>query len=115
LKFLADENIPYSVVKRLQKEGFDILSVYDVKRGIPDQEVARISSEEDRILITFDKDFGMILFVENLKMPGLILLRFPPKSADYIYSKLKTTLSIGVDFRDKIVSVHEDKIRVAKI
>jgi len=115
LKFLADENVPYLPVKRLRNEGFDIISIYEIERGISDQEVAKIANSENRILVTFDKDFGMILFVENLKIPGLILLRFQPKDVEYIYSKLKAVLSAEIDFYGKIVTVHEDKIRIAKM
>ena len=115
MKFLADENIPYPVVKRLRENGFDVTSIYEVKRGLTDEEVARIATAEDRILITFDKDFRMIIFVENITIPGLILLRFPPKSIEYIYSKLRAVLGLDIDFKGKIVSIHEDKIRVAKL
>lgn len=115
MKFLADENVPYLPVKLLREEGFDIISIYEIERGISDQEVARIADSENRVLVTFDKDFGMILFVENLNIPGLILLRFQPKSVEYIYSKLRAVLSAEIDFYGKIVTVHEDKIRIAKM
>ena len=115
MKFLADENIPYRVVKRLREDGVDIISVYDVGRGITDSEVAELANREGRILVTFDKDFGTILFVEGLKLPGLILLRFPPRNVEYIYKNLKAVLSKEMDFQGKIVSVHEDKIRIARM
>ena len=112
---MADENVPYGVVKRLRQDGVDIISVYDVRRGITDSEVAELANQEGRILITFDKDFGTILFVEGLKLPGLILLRFPPKNVEYIYKNLKAVLSKDIGFQGKIVSVHEDKIRIGKM
>lgn len=99
----------------MREEGIDIISVYDVQRGITDSEVAELANREERVLITFDKDFGTILFVEGLRVPGLILLRFPPKNVEYIYKHLKTVLSKDVDFRGKIVSVHEDRIRIGKM
>ncbi|WP_297487567.1 DUF5615 family PIN-like protein [Thermococcus sp.] len=97
---------PTPVLKRLRENGFDITSIYEAKRGMTDEEVARIATAEDRILITFDKDFGMIIFVENITIPGLIPLRFPPKSIEYIYSKLHAVLELGIDFKGKIVSIH---------
>ncbi len=115
MRFLADENVPYGVVKRLRKDGVDIMSVYDVRRGITDSEVAELANSEGRILLTFDKDFGTILFVEGLELPGLILLRFPPKNVEYIYKNLKAVLSKEIDFQWKIVSVHEDRIRIGKM
>ena len=112
MRFLADENVPYGVIKRLREDGIDIISVYDVQRGIADSEVAELANSDGRILITFDKDFGTILFVEGLELPGLILLRFPPKNVEYIYKNLKAVISKEIDFQGKIVSVHEDRIRI---
>ncbi len=115
MKFLADENIPLKVVKKLREEGFDIISVTELSPGISDEESAEMSQNENRVLITFDKDFGRILFIEGLKVPGLILLRFPPKNIEYIYSRLKKVFESDVEFYGKVVSVHEDKMRVSKL
>lgn len=46
MKFLADENIPLKVVKKLQEEGFDIISVTELSPGISDEEVAEISQND---------------------------------------------------------------------
>ncbi|WP_461864322.1 DUF5615 family PIN-like protein [Thermococcus sp.] len=115
MRFLADENVPYRVVKKLRGDGIDIISMYDVQRGITDPEVAELANQEGRILITFDKDFGTMLFVEGFTLPGLILLRFPPKNVGYIYRNLKALLSKDIDFHGKIMSVHEDRIRIGKM
>ncbi|USH00472.1 DUF5615 family PIN-like protein [Thermococcus argininiproducens] len=114
-KFLADENIPLKVVRLLQEEGFAIKSITDIKPGITDEEVSEIALRENRILITFDKDFGRILFVEGLGVPGLILLRFPPKNVKYITRILKEVLSKDIEFYGRIVIVFEDKIRVSNL
>jgi len=50
-----------------------------------------------------------------LRIPGLILLRFQPKSADFIYTMLKNVVTRDIDFYGKIVTVHEDKIRISKL
>ena len=43
LKFLADENIPLKVVKKLKQEGFDIISISKLKPGINDYEVIELA------------------------------------------------------------------------
>ncbi|ADT84889.1 DUF5615 family PIN-like protein [Thermococcus barophilus] len=53
MKFLADENIPLKVVKKLREEGFDIISITELNPGISDEKVAEISQNEDRVLVTF--------------------------------------------------------------
>jgi len=116
MKFLADENIPLKVVKRLREDGLDIISVADIQIGMDDEEIAKLSEKEKAILITFDKDFGEIIFRKLIKPYGLILLRIPPKSVDYIYNFLKWLLiESKIEFEDKLVVVREDKIRVLSL
>jgi len=62
MKFIADENIPLKVVERLRREDVDIESIISTRIGLKDEEIARICEREKAILITFDKDFGEIIF-----------------------------------------------------
>ena len=55
-KFLANENIPLASILRLRKEGFDIASVSLDAPSITDREVIQIAIEENRTIITFDRD-----------------------------------------------------------
>jgi len=89
LKFLADENIPLKVVKKLKQEGFDIISISKLKPGINDYEVIELACKKNRIIITFDKDLGRMVILEKIKPPGLIILRIRPESVEYIYNILK--------------------------
>ncbi len=103
MKFLADENIPLKVVKR---HGLDIISVAEIQIGMNDEDIAKLSEKEGAIIITFDKDFGEIIFRRSIKSYGLILLRIPPKSVDYIYSFLKWILTESkIEFERKLVVV----------
>lgn len=116
MKFLADENIPLKVVKRLREDGLDIVSVAEIQIGMNDEDIAKLSEKEGAIIITFDKDFGEIIFRKSIKPYGLILLRIPPKSVDYIYNYLKWLLiESKIEFERKLVVVREDKIRVLNL
>jgi len=48
-----------------------------VQLGLKDEEIAIISEKEKAVIITFDKDFGEILFRKSLKPFGVVLLRIP--------------------------------------
>jgi len=76
MKLLADENIPYSVVRTLADGGYDILWIRTESPGISDREVMRYACQEKRIILTYDKDFGE-LAVKDYKYPptGIILFR----------------------------------------
>lgn len=75
MRFLVDECASPSLAYWLQEKGHDVFSVYDQAQGINDEEVLRIALEEERILITVDKDFGEKIFREKRLHHGVILLR----------------------------------------
>ena len=74
---LCDENLPYPSVKYLREQGHDVKSIIDDNRGITDEFVVAISAEEKRIIITFDSDFGTLIFRNNLQPYGVIYFRWP--------------------------------------
>ena len=53
----------------------NVVSVYSEARGMSDDEVVQKSYEEDRMLITCDKDFGDLVFRGRRSHKGVVLLR----------------------------------------
>ena len=49
-------------------------SIYQESPGLDDREVLSLAVEDDRILITADKDFGEMVFRESRLHKGIILL-----------------------------------------
>lgn len=43
MRFLADENVPRSVIEKLRTTGFEIASVRDVDPGIADADVINLA------------------------------------------------------------------------
>jgi len=76
LRLLLDENLGRLFIQELEKRGYNVKWVGDVKRGMSDEEVAKLASTEDRIIVTQDKDFNLEL-VKAVKPPGIVLLRTP--------------------------------------
>ena len=56
--FLADENLDFPIISALRNAGCDVLSVSELSPSIDDNEVLKIANNENRILLTSDKDFG---------------------------------------------------------
>jgi len=48
--------------------------------GAEDLEVLRMAQDEQRILVTEDKDFGDWVFAHGEKIEGVVLLRFPARA-----------------------------------
>ncbi|CAN5183802.1 hypothetical protein BH09DEP1_BH09DEP1_4600 [soil metagenome] len=76
MKFMVDECVGPTVAQWLKSEGHDVVSSYDAMLGFADDEVLKKALRETRILITSDKDFGEMVFRQQMDHCGIILLRF---------------------------------------
>ena len=56
--FLANENFPGEAVEALRREGHDVAWVRIDAPGISDEEVLKRAQIDNRVVLTFDKDFG---------------------------------------------------------
>ena len=76
MKLLANENFPFSSVLLLRRIGYDITSIGEDNTGISDISVLEISENEQRIILTFDRDYGELIYKYNYKpQKGIIYLR----------------------------------------
>jgi Domain of unknown function (DUF5615) len=66
MKFLADENFPRPALLLWRDAGNDVRSVAEENPGLSDEAVAEICELDARVLLTFDKDFGELIFRRGL-------------------------------------------------
>lgn len=77
-RFLADENLPRSLVPYLVAAGIVAEDVRDAGlRGKPDDEVFRYAVSRALALLTADVGFGNILRFPPGTHPGIVVTRFP--------------------------------------
>lgn len=75
-KLLANENFPFGSIRYLQNKGFDLIAIGIDNHGILDSEIMALAIKEERTIITFDKDYGELIFRHNYKPEmGVIFLR----------------------------------------
>lgn len=116
MKFLADENIPAFVCQTLKIQGVDIFNINDIECGMSDKDIANFAKKQERIIITFDKDFGELVFKDQLDVKGIILLRFKPKNPHFILEKIKNLFNnTEIKLQNNFIIVEEDRIRIRKI
>jgi predicted nuclease of predicted toxin-antitoxin system len=90
---LADESVNENLIIAIRNKGFNVFSVREKMRSEDDINTAKFSLEPLRIIVTEDKDFGEIVYHQNLKVAGVILLRYSPLDYDIIENKLLNYLS----------------------
>ena len=57
-EFIADENIPSRVIRRLRDAGYDVVTVGEAaSAGIRNYELAELSARIGRVVLTRDADF----------------------------------------------------------
>jgi hypothetical protein len=84
MRFLANENVPGAAVEALGAAGHDVIWMRTAAPGTDDSEVLAWAVREERILLTFDRDFGELARASALPTTcGIVLFRIPmPKPGD---------------------------------
>ncbi len=81
MKFLANENFPLKSVYLLREASYDVRAITEDSPGINDRTVLRQATEEGRIVLTFDRDYGELVYRHMLAAPaGVIYFRFEPST-----------------------------------
>lgn len=82
-RLLANENFPYPALKLLRERGIEIESVMESMRGATDTVVLAHSCAHGQWLLTFDRDYGELVFANAAPAPpAIVYLRqgpYPPE------------------------------------
>lgn len=75
-RFLADENFPIPSLRVLLQHGIDVIHVGLESPSIDDENVLELAVKDDRVLLTFDRDHGRLVFSGNSAPPrGIVYFR----------------------------------------
>ncbi len=100
MRFLADENCDFAVVRALRAARHDVLAAAELGERSVDALLLEMAHHEGRILLTEDKDFGWLAFVAHAESAGVILMRFPIGSR----SSLSSSITRLVEQRGSILA-----------
>jgi predicted nuclease of predicted toxin-antitoxin system len=101
MKFLADEGVDKPIVDQLRISGFDVHYVLETHQGSDDETVLFLANEEDRILLTQDKDFGELVYRLQKAHQGIILIRLGTTPAP---EKARITTYVLLEYGEKLIS-----------
>jgi predicted nuclease of predicted toxin-antitoxin system len=60
MKILADENCEREMIDKLRALGHDVVTIVDIAPSTDDESVFQFAAREGRVLLTNDRDFGVI-------------------------------------------------------
>ena len=116
MRLCANENIGEDCVILLRQKGHDVLWIRESAPGSPDDEVLARAATEGRLLITFDKDFGELVFRRGMKASlGVVLFRIAQPSAAAIADRIATLLAARDDWQGHFSVVDDFAIRMRRL
>jgi predicted nuclease of predicted toxin-antitoxin system len=111
-RLLANENFPAPSVQRLRDSGYNVTAVAEGSGGLKDHEVLALAATELRWIVTFDRDYGELIFARGLAAPpAVILFRMRTYRPDAPGRLLAALLGSGNQFEGHFVILDEAGFR----
>ena len=112
MRFLANENFPDPSIVLLRADGHDVRSIRTEHPGISDPQVIALAQEEDRIILTFDKDYGELIFKDGIKDPPAVLfLRYRGRDPKAAAALITEAMFAGTLLEGRFTVIEEEGIR----
>jgi predicted nuclease of predicted toxin-antitoxin system len=113
MRFLANENVTGTVIQELRQRGHDVLSVKESMRSEHDDVILARAQQEQRIVVTHDKDFGELAFRSRLPAScGVILLRLEGSDPDTDSQRILEALESRTDWTGHFSVITDNRIRM---
>src|SRR5437660_922731 len=113
MQLLANENFPLDVVESLRNEGHDVLWIRTDAPGSKDPDILKRAVAENRILLTFDKDFGDLSCQFGLPAScGIVFFRLQASSSAALAKVVAAAFRSRTDWAGNFSVVEPGRIRV---
>jgi predicted nuclease of predicted toxin-antitoxin system len=117
MRFLLDMNLPPALADWLRSEGHDAVHACDLGYlQLPDHEIFVRATEDRRVVVSFDLDFGEIAAFARGGGTGVVLLRLRSARHSYLQERLRTAiLEVSEAFEaGAIILVEDARIRIRR-
>lgn len=116
MRFLANENFPGAAVTALANTGHDVAWVRALEPGMSDSDVLAWAAREQRILLTFDKDFGDLARRSALPTGCVVVLfRMPMPKSGEVGRRLSRVIAARDDWAGHFCVVEPGRIRMRRL
>src|SRR5260370_4420659 len=94
MKFLTDQDVYAATSRFLSGLGHDVVTAAHLGlSSAPDAALLQTAQGQGRILVTRDRDFGGLVFVQG-GGPGVIYLRMTPTNQNAVHGELGRVLAL---------------------
>lgn len=112
-KLPADENVPRQVCDALRSAGHDVVDIGTFAPGAADRVVLHIAHDQQRILLSFDSDFGDLIYRAGEASPiAVVLLRLSAADPRALAARVVDVLNAHDDLSGHFVVADDERIRL---
>lgn len=119
MRFLIDNALPPEVARLLQNAGHDAVHVREYGlQAAEDAVILERAGREERVIVSSDADFSMLLAIWDRSKPSFILFREPDviRATDYASRILESLPLLGSDLTAGcVVTFRRGRIRVRSL
>ena len=114
MRFLLDQCVDARLQTYFSDLGHDVTRVArEYPTGLPDPNILAVPYQERRTVVTHDRDFGELVFVENQPHAGVIYLRLGSSPTLHLaIARLDEVLANHGHELDRFIVVTPQQIRV---
>jgi predicted nuclease of predicted toxin-antitoxin system len=115
MRFLV-ENFPLPSINILTDFNYEVDSISKISPGVSDVEVIKRAQKTNAIILTFDKDYGELIFRYSIDLPpAVIFFRFKGNDPSFAGTILRELIvNQGLDLRNAFTVIEKDSVRQRK-
>lgn len=111
---MADESCAGPVIRALREAGHDVIAIAEIAKGATDEQVLERASNEKRVLITEDQDFGELVYARARSSAGVILVRFPSRARRAKPATVvDAVMKLGLRLRNAFTVIAPGRVRIS--
>ena len=112
---IADEGLNGNLVRSLRADGYQVIWIKELNAGMKDRKIIELARQNNKVIITEDKDFGEWVFAHRVSELSIIFLRYDKEDYEIVLSLLRSTLqTLEVD-HNEFVTINRNKVRRRRI
>lgn len=115
MRFLADESCDVAVVTALRAAGHDVNAIVEISPRAKDSVVLDLARSEARVLLTEDKDFGLLAYAGGHQTAGVLLIRYPNDARRNLGEAVSSVVAeLGERMKQAFVVLEPGRARVSR-
>jgi predicted nuclease of predicted toxin-antitoxin system len=114
-RYLADENFPAAIVRYLRSQGDEVFFVAESMASASDEGILSAAVAEDRVILTFDSDFGELVIRRQRTAAGVVLFRLKQQSPDVLLPFLMAFFSLRPTLRGFFTVATPNQVRQRRL